>query len=119
MTIGSVTSLSPSLPMDLLSSGPAITGATQPEKLKSACQAIEGLFTGQLLSEIGEGIDDKSDPTSGQYQDFIQQALSQQITAGGGFGLAKMLETSLTPAAHPHLNALHQLHASNTPPPSR
>ena len=119
MTIGSVTSLSPSLPIDLLSSGPVISGATQPAKLKAACQAIEGMFTGQLLSEIGQGIDDKNDPTSGQYQDFIQQALTQQITAGGGFGLAKMLETSLTPAAHPQLHALHPLHASITPPTSR
>ncbi len=115
MTIGSLTSLSPALPMDLLSSGPAITGATPTEKLKGACKAIEGLFVGQLLSEIGQGIDDKDDPTSGQYQDFIQQALTQQVTAGGGFGLAKMLETSLTPAAHAHLNALHQLHASLHP----
>jgi Rod binding domain-containing protein len=39
------------------------------------------------------------------YQDFIQQALAQGISNGGGFGLARMLETSLTPAAKPHLPA--------------
>ncbi len=107
-------SSSPAMSIGLLSSSANITGATQPEKLKSACKAIEGLFAGQLLSEIGQGIDGKSNATSGQYQDFIQQALAQQVTAGGGFGLASMLEKSLTPAAHSPLNALHQLHASTT-----
>jgi Rod binding domain-containing protein len=118
MTIDSATSFTPTLPVDLLSNGTGLSGATQPEKLKAACKAIEGLFAGQLLSEIGKGLDtDKSDPASGQYQDFIQQALAQQVTSGGGFGLAKMLETSLTPATHPQPNAPH-LHAPTTSPAS-
>jgi Rod binding domain-containing protein len=92
------TSLVPSMPMDLLSSASTgLNGASQPEKLKAACKAIEGLFASQMLKEIGEGVGDPKDPTSAQYGDFVQQALAQQVTAGGGFGLAKMLENSLSP----------------------
>jgi Rod binding domain-containing protein len=115
MSLDPVSSFTPTLPVDLLSSSTGVSGATTPEKLRAACKAIEGLFAGQLLSEIGKtGVDDK-DPAGSQYQDFIQQALAQQVTSGGGFGLAKMLEKELTPAApHSPLTALH-LHASTTP----
>lgn len=96
-------SLTPTLPVGLLSGGSGISGATPPEKLKAACKAIEGLFASQLMSEIGKGLDGAGDSQqSGLYQDFIQQALGQQVTSGGGFGLAAMLEKSLTPA-QPHL----------------
>jgi Rod binding domain-containing protein len=96
-------SLSPALPVGLLSGGSGVSGATQPEKMKAACKAIEGLFAGQLMSEMGKGLGGAEESQqTGLYQDFIQQALAQQVTAGGGFGLAKMLESSLTPAK-PHL----------------
>ncbi len=109
-------SVVPTLPVDILSNGTNLAGATDAAKIKSACKAIEGLFTGQLLSEIGKSATDgSSDPAGGQYQDFIQQALAQGVTNGGGFGLAKTLESSLLP--HSHLNA-HTLHASTTPPAS-
>jgi Rod binding domain-containing protein len=107
-------SLSPAMPIDLLSNGSGISGATQPEKLKAACKAIEGLFAGQLMSEMGKGLGGTEESQqSGLYQDFIQQALAQQVTSGGGFGLAKMLESSLTPAK-PHLpgTSTHSTHAS-------
>ncbi len=111
-------SVTPTLPVGLLSNGNGVTGATQPERLKAACKAIEGLFAGQLLSEIGKSAVDEKDPTSGQYQDFIQQALATQVTQGGGFGLARMLENSLTPAVHAHPNA-QTLHAATTPPTAK
>ena len=96
-------SLAPALPMGILAGGGNISGATQPEKLRAACKAIEGLFASQLMSEIGKGLGGAEDSQqSGLYQDFIQQALAQQVTSGGGFGLAKMLENALTPAK-PHL----------------
>jgi len=96
-------SLTPPMSLGLLSGGSGISGTTTPEKLKAACKAIEGLFAGQLMSEIGKGLGGPEESQqSGLYQDFIQQALAQQVTAGGGFGLAKMLENSLTPAK-PHL----------------
>jgi Rod binding domain-containing protein len=107
-------SIGPTMPMSLLSSGNGITGATPPEKLKAACKAIEGLFAGQLLSEIGKSDVDAKDPMAGQYQDFIQQALSTQVAQGGGFGLAKMLESSLSPTGHPHALNLHAAPTSPT-----
>jgi Rod binding domain-containing protein len=122
MTIDPAISLTPTLPIDALSNSVSLAGATQPQKLHAACKAIEGLFAGQLLSEMGKGLDiaGTTDGAEGQYSDFIQQALAQQVTSGKGFGLAAMLEKSLTPAAHAHLNALTaQLHAATTPPTAR
>jgi Rod binding domain-containing protein len=102
----STSSITPVLSPDLLSGGmgaAGLTGATQGAKLKAACKAIEGIFAGQILSELGKGMGGAQESQqSGLYQDFIQQALAQQVTSGGGFGLAKMLEKSLTPE-HPHL----------------
>jgi len=97
-------SLTPTLPIGILSPGSNLSGATTPEKMKAACKAIEGLFAGQLMSEMGKGMGGSEESQqTGLYQDFIQQALAQQVTAGGGFGLAKMLESSLTPSKfHPH-----------------
>lgn len=100
----SASSITPILSTDILSGGAAgLNSASKDARLKAACKAIEGVFAGQLLSEIGKGIGGPQESQeSGQYQDFIQQALAQQVTSGGGFGLAAMLEKSLTPA-HPHL----------------
>jgi Rod binding domain-containing protein len=58
---------------------------------------MESLFAGQLMSELGKGIDGTDDSKEGgPYQDFIQQAMTQGMTSGGGFGLAKIIENSLT-----------------------
>jgi Rod binding domain-containing protein len=103
----STSSITPMLSPDLLSGGTAgMSGATQPARLKAACKAIEGIFAGQILSELGKGMGGAEESQqSGLYQDFIQQALTQQVTSGGGFGLASMLEKSLTPP-QPHLHGL-------------
>ncbi len=83
-----------------------MNGASQPARLKAACKAIEGIFAGQLMSELGKGMGGTDgSQQSGLYQDFIQQALTQQVTSGGGFGLAAELEKSLTPP-QPHLHGL-------------
>jgi Rod binding domain-containing protein len=100
----SSTSLTPIIPTDLLS-GPtgslAAAGLSQAQKIKAVSKAMEGMFTGQLMSELGKGLGGPSESQeTGLYQDFIQQALAQGVTAGGGFGLAKFLESSLAPAKH-------------------
>ena len=66
-----------------------MNGATQPARLKAACKAMEGIFASQIMSELGKGMGGTDgSQQSGLYQDFIQQAMTQQVTAGGGFGLA-------------------------------
>jgi Rod binding domain-containing protein len=99
MTIDfSSTSLTPFLPIDMT---PSAMGGTQEERIKQVSKAMEGLFAGQLLAELGKGFGGPQEgQESGLYQDFIQQAMAQQVANGGGFGLAKMLESYLTPAKH-------------------
>jgi Rod binding domain-containing protein len=93
--MSSITPITDGLPMGLLSSS-AIYGSTPQEKLKSCCKALEGLFASEMLKEIGETDTGVKDPTSDQYSDFIQQALSQSVTAGHGLGLADTLEKALS-----------------------
>ena len=50
---------------------------------------------------MGKGIDGTDDSNEGgPYQDFIQQAMTQGVTQGGGFGLAKIIESTLTQRDH-------------------
>jgi Rod binding domain-containing protein len=89
----SLTSLNPIGPVDLNPGSMAgLSGHAQIEKVS---KALEGLFVNQLTSELGKGIDGTDDPTEGQYGDFIQQAMTQGVTQGGGLGLAKTIEQSL------------------------
>jgi Rod binding domain-containing protein len=102
----SATSVTPFIPSSLLANG-AVSGANQADRIKAAAKAIEGMFAGQLMAELGKGMGGPQEAQeSGLYQDFIQQAMAQEVSAGGGFGLAKMLEESLLPkhpTAAPHL----------------
>jgi Rod binding domain-containing protein len=97
-----------STPIDLTSvQGSNVSEQTKIEKVS---KAMESIFVSELTAEMGMGIDGKPDPLSGggQYQDFIQQAMSQAVSKGGGFGLAKMIQSSLTHTAkmaHPDLAA--------------
>jgi Rod binding domain-containing protein len=104
----SLTSLTSLPPLDL--SPVATAGATESERIKQVSKAMESVFTSQLMAEMGKGIDGSDDDKEGgDYQDFIQQAMTQGVSQGGGFGLAKMIENYLThrnqtPAsAHPTL----------------
>ena len=103
----SLTSLTSLPPLDL--SPTAMAGASQETRIKQVSKAMESVFTSQLTAEMGKGIDGADDKEGGDYQDFIQQAMTQGVSQGGGFGLAKMIENYLThrnqtPAsAHPTL----------------
>jgi Rod binding domain-containing protein len=89
----SLSSLSPLPPLDL-SSG--VNGASEETRIKQVSKAMESVFTSQLMAEMGKGIDGADDQEGGDYQDFIQQAMTQGVTQGGGFGLAKIIENFLT-----------------------
>ena len=91
----------------------AIEGKNVPEqtRIEKVSKAMESIFVSQLTSELGKSIDGSSDSDSGDgsdgagnggpYQDFIQQAMTQGVTSGGGLGLAKVIENSLTPHTKP------------------
>jgi Rod binding domain-containing protein len=92
----SLSSISPLPPLDL---SVGIKGGSDEARIKQVSKAMEGVFTSQLMAEMGKGIDDTDDADSkegGDYQDFIQQAMTQGVTQGGGFGLAKVIENYLT-----------------------
>ncbi len=89
----SLSSLSPLPPLDL-SAG--VAGASEETRIKQVSKAMESVFTSQLMAEMGKGIDGADDNENGAYQDFIQQAMTQGVTQGGGFGLAKVIENYLT-----------------------
>jgi Rod binding domain-containing protein len=93
--MSSIISVTAGLPMGLMSSS-AIYGATPQEKLKSCCKALEGLFASEMLKEVGQSDTGVNDPAGEQYGDFIQQALTQSVTAGHGLGLADMLQKALS-----------------------
>ena len=107
--------VSPIIPTDLMSGGVLGSGATQADRIKQVSKAMEGMFASQLMAELGKGLGGASESQeTGMYQDFIQQAMGQQVTAGGGFGLAKFIEQSLTPAAkHPLPGLAHNLHPAH------
>jgi len=86
-TFGAV--LPPTLPV-------GAPGDNSPQRIKQVSIAMEQMFAGQLMAELGKGIDGTDNAEGGQYSDFIQQAMAQGVTQGGGLGLAKMIEQSMT-----------------------
>jgi Rod binding domain-containing protein len=89
----SLSSLSALGPPDLM---PSLTGASQEARIKQVSKAMESLFVNQLTSELGKSIDGKDDDVEGPYGDFIQRAMTDGVTKGGGLGLARIIEDSLT-----------------------
>jgi len=86
---------------------PGLSGASEGTRIKQVSKAMESVFTSQLMAEMGKGIDGSDDKEGGDYQDFIQQAMTQGMTQGGGLGLSKVIENYLThrnQTATPHLD---------------
>jgi len=110
----SLASLGPIAPLDL--SAAEGKGVSQETRIVKVSKAMESLFVSQLTSEFGKGIGGSSDSTEGgPYQDFIQQAMTEGVNKGGGFGLAKVIENYLsernqTKMAHPGLETKNTSH---------
>ncbi len=65
-------------------------------RIKAVSKALENVFTSQLTAEMTKGLDGSSDDQQGgQYSDFINQAMTQGMSQGGGIGLAKTIEDFL------------------------
>lgn len=95
-------SLSSVNPISTLDLTPNLNGVKGEARIKQVSKAMESLFVSQLTAELGKGVDGTDDsPEAGPYQDFIQQAMTQGVTQGGGIGLAKIIEDSLTQREHP------------------
>jgi Rod binding domain-containing protein len=98
----------------------SIQGKNIPEqvRIEKVSKAMESIFVSQLTSELGKGIDGDSDSTQGTdggpYQDFIQQAMTQGVSQGGGLGLAKVIENSLTRHDHTAASAPLKLKIPST-----
>ena len=90
-SLGSLTTIPP---LDLT---PDVRGGTDATRIKQVSKAMESLFVSQLTTEMGKGIDSDSESgeEGGAYSDFIHQAMTQGVTQGGGFGLAKVIENYL------------------------
>ena len=89
----SLASLNPIGPVDLTT---GLKGADDATRIKQVSKAMEALFINQLTAELGKGIDGSDDETTKPYGDFIQKAFTEGVSKGGGLGLAKIIENSLT-----------------------
>ena len=105
----SLSALSNVGPLDLSTD---VKGASDATRIKQVSKAMESLFVSQLTAEMGKGLggmsgsDDDGGDQGGAYSDFIHQAMTQGVTQGGGFGLAKVIENYLTyrnQTVQPHL----------------
>jgi Rod binding domain-containing protein len=109
----SLSSLSPVSSLDLSSVQGA--GVSDKARIEKVSKAMESLFVGQLTSELGKGIEDTGETGDSQdnapYGDFIKQAMTDGVTQGGGFGLAKVIENYLT-----HRNEAVVAHGSSAGP---
>lgn len=66
-----------------------------PHNIKQAAEAFEALFLGNLLKAAREARDGaafgEGDQASGSMMDMAEEFLAQEITKGGGCGLARMV----------------------------
>ena len=100
--------------MSSLDLGPSLSGVTGDGRIKQVSKAMESLFVSQLTAELGKGVDGTDDSKEGgPYQNFIQQAMTEGVSQGGGLGLAKIIENSLHQREHPKLAGPMKLTPNN------
>lgn len=77
---------------------------------KQVAQQFEAIMVRQLLGKtITSMVGDSKDASTSVFGDLLTDSFAQQLTRGGGLGLATLLEQQLTPrserAAHLHLSS--------------
>jgi Rod binding domain-containing protein len=103
----SISSLTPFSPVDTLDVNGLKGAGDSPKRIHQVAKAMESLFTSQLMNEMGKGLGGITESKdSDQYSDFIQQAMTQGVTQGGGFGLAKTIENYLNQREHPQIGKM-------------
>ena len=102
MNISALTSLTPAATRSIADepSAPANTAAADRKKVS---QQFEAILVRQLLGKtMTSMLGGSQDSTAGSvYGDMITDSLAQQLTAGPGLGLGRMIEKQLTPRGTP------------------
>lgn len=80
-------------------SGAALRNASPDEQRTAVAQQFEAILVRQLLNKTMTSMlgSEKSGPAASVYGDMITDKFAQQLTAGQGLGLGRMLEKQLTP----------------------
>lgn len=82
-------------PISGLKTGAAAPADGMPRNLQQAAESFEALFLGNLLKAAREARDGatlgESDQASGSMMDMAEEFLAQEISKGGGCGLASMV----------------------------
>lgn len=81
----------------------SITSPTQstpdrsPEKIADAAHQFEALLVEQMLRTMrGSWLGAEDDKSSESLMEYAEQEFARVMTAGGGFGLARMISDSLS-----------------------
>ncbi|HZZ18177.1 MAG TPA: hypothetical protein VFE25_02350 [Opitutaceae bacterium] len=76
----------------------ATASQTTPAQRQKAAQQFEAILVRQLLSQsVGSMMGGQGHTAGLMYGDLMTNTLAQNLTAGKGLGLGKMIETQLTP----------------------
>ncbi len=77
----------------------ALRSADPAEQRAAVASQFEAIIVRQLLGKTMSSMlgSEKSGPAANVYGDMLTDAFAQQLTAGSGFGLGRMLEKQLTP----------------------
>lgn len=80
-------------------SGAALRNASPEAQRTAVAQQFEAILVRQLLSKTMTSMlgSEKSGPAANVYGDMLTDKFAQQLTAGPGLGLGRMLEKQLTP----------------------
>jgi Rod binding domain-containing protein len=78
--------------------GAALRNATPAEQRAAVAAQFEAILVRQMLGKtLTSMLGDGKSPGSSVYGDMLTDTFAQQLTAGPGFGLGRMIEKQLTP----------------------
>lgn len=78
--------------------GAALRNASPAEQRAAVSAQFEAIFVRQLLGKtMTSMLGSEGSAASSIYGDMLTDTMAQQMTAGSGLGLAKMIEQQLTP----------------------
>lgn len=77
---------------------PGASAQTTPAQRQKAAQQFEAILVRQLLSQsVGSMMGGQGHTAGLMYGDLMTNTLAQNLTAGKGLGLGKLIETQLAP----------------------